>query len=245
MKTIGLIGGMSWESSAEYYRIINQETKRRLGGQHNAKSIMVTVDFSEIEELQRLGEWQQLARIMADAARQLQQGGADFIVLCTNTMHKLSAGIEAAVTIPLLHIVDATARKLQAAGLQRVGLLGTRFTMEETFYRGRLEERFGINVLIPDEEERKDVHRIIYDELCHGNVIDHSRVRYQEIIEGLKKKGAEAVILGCTEIMLLIKPQHSVLPVFDTTAIHAEYAVEMAVAAQDQPSEAKPIILTP
>ena len=233
MKTIGLIGGMSWESSTEYYRIINQETKRRLGGQHNAKSLMVTVDFAEIEELQRRGEWQQLARLMAGAARQLQQGGADFIVLCTNTMHKLSADIEAAVTIPFLHIVDATAAKIQAAGLHKVGLLGTRFTMEEEFYRGRLEERFKINVLVPDEEERKDVHRIIYDELCHGKVIDHSRARYQEVIEGLKKKGAEAVILGCTEIMLLIKPQHSVLTVFDTTAIHAEYAVEMAVAASD------------
>ena len=233
MKTIGLIGGMSWESSTEYYRIINQETKRRLGGQHNAKSLMVTVDFAEIEELQRRGEWQQLARLMAGAARQLQQGGADFIVLCTNTMHKLSADIEAAVTIPFLHIVDATAAKIQAAGLHKVGLLGTRFTMEEEFYRGRLEERFKINVLVPDEEERKDVHRIIYDELCHGKVIDHSRARYQEVIEGLKKKGAEAVILGCTEIMLLIKPQHSVLTVFDTTAIHAEYAVEMAIAASD------------
>jgi aspartate racemase len=229
MKTIGLIGGMRWESSAEYYRIINQETKRVLGGQHNAKSVMVTVDFFEIEELQRRSEWQKLGQLMVHAAIQLQDGGADFIVLCTNTMHKLAPEIEASAAIPLLHIADATARKICAAGHKKVGLLGTRFTMEEEFYRGRLEKNFGINVMVPSKNEREDVHCIIYDELCHGKIRDTSRTRYQEIIDNLRKSAAEAVILGCTEITLLIKPEHSGLPVFDTTTMHALSAVEAAM----------------
>lgn len=229
MKTIGLIGGMSWESSAEYYRIINQETKRILGGQHNAKSVLVTVDFSEIEHHQHHGEWDTLGEIMAQAAQSLHQARADFIVLCTNTMHKLAPNIEAATQLPLLHIADATAQAIKGAGFKKVALLGTRFTMEEDFYRGRLERRFDLEVVIPAEAERLEIHRIIYDELCLGQIRDKSRSCYQAIIESLKQRGAEAVILGCTEITLLVKPEHSCLPVFDTTTIHAERAVAAAL----------------
>jgi len=228
MKTIGLIGGMSWESSAEYYRLINQEMKRRAGGHHNARSVMVTVDFAEVEELQHRGNWEALAEKMVKAARQLSAAGADFIVLCTNTMHKLAPAIEAAAPIPLLHIADATACRSQRAGMKRIGLLATRFTMEEDFYRGRLQQKFNLDVLIPEAAERAEIHRIIYDELCHGNVRDSSRRFYQDAIAEFKTCGAEAVILGCTEITLLIKPEDSILPVFDTTVIHAEEAVARA-----------------
>jgi aspartate racemase len=229
MKTIGLIGGMSWESSAEYYRAINQETKRRLGGHHNACSLMLTVNFHDVEEKQREGAWDQLGKDMQAAVRQLERGGADCIVLCTNTMHKVAAHVEAVATVPFLHIAEPTAQSIQAQGFSTVALLGTRFTMEHDFYRGRLESKFGLSVLTPNEDDRAIVHRIIYDELCHGSILDASRREYQRVIEDLKARGAQAVILGCTEITLLIKPQDSALPVFDTTRIHAEAAVDFAL----------------
>jgi aspartate racemase len=229
MKTIGLIGGMSWESSAEYYRMINQEMKRRLGGHNNARSLMLTVNFHEIEALQHQGEWETLAALMQDAARRLETGGADCIVLCTNTMHKAAAQIEAAVSIPFLHIADPTAEAIKQQGFSRIGLIGTRFTMEHAFYRGRLESRHGLSVLTPGDADRDIVHKVIYEELCHGKMPDASRREYQRVIDDLKARGAEALILGCTEITLLIKPEHSTLPVFDTTRIHAEAAVSFAL----------------
>lgn len=229
LKTIGLIGGMSWQSSAEYYRIINQETKRRLGGHHNAKSIMVTVDFDEIEELQRAGDWNRLGEVMAAAAKQLHRAGADFILVCANTMHKLAPAIESAVPIPLLHIGDATGTKIREAGLKTVGLLGTRFVMQEDFYRDRLKRKFGIEVLVPDADDRAEVNRVIYDELCHGKILEKSQLSYQDIITRLKDRGAEGVVLGCTEIPLLMKDTKAALPMFDTTQIHAEAAVDLAM----------------
>ncbi|AYZ65702.1 aspartate/glutamate racemase family protein [Burkholderia multivorans] len=228
MKTIGLIGGMSWESSAEYYRMLNRYSKALHGGHHNAKSVMVTVDFAEIEALQRVHDWPALGAHMAAAARQLEAAGADLIVLTTNTMHRVHDAIESAVTLPFLHIADPTGEALLAAGVSRVGLLGTRYTMELPFYAQRLREKFGLDVLVPEERERDDVHRIIYDELCHGVVDAGSRATYVTIIEGLAKRGAQAVILGCTEITLLIGAEDSPLPVFDTTALHAQAAVEWA-----------------
>ncbi|KWE56514.1 aspartate racemase [Burkholderia ubonensis] len=228
MKTIGLIGGMSWESSAEYYRMLNRYSKALHGGHHNAKSVMVTVDFAEIEALQRVHDWPALGAHMAAAARQLEAAGADLIVLTTNTMHRVHDSIEAAVALPFLHIADPTGKALLAAGVSRVGLLGTRYTMELPFYAERLREKFRLDVLVPDERERDDVHRIIYDELCHGVVDAGSRATYARIIEGLAKRGAQAVILGCTEITLLIGAEDSPLPVFDTTALHAQAAVEWA-----------------
>ncbi|KVA08584.1 aspartate/glutamate racemase family protein [Burkholderia ubonensis] len=228
MKTIGLIGGMSWESSAEYYRMLNRYSKALHGGHHNAKSVMVTVDFAEIEALQRVHDWPALGAHMAAAARQLEAAGADLIVLTTNTMHRVHDAIEAAVALPFLHIADPTGKALLAAGVSRVGLLGTRYTMELPFYAERLREKFGLDVLVPEERERDDVHRIIYDELCHGAVDAGSRATYVTIIEGLAKRGAQAVILGCTEITLLIGAEDSPLPVFDTTALHAQAAVEWA-----------------
>ncbi|NRO98063.1 amino acid racemase [Paraburkholderia sp. NMBU_R16] len=229
MKTIGVIGGMSWESSAEYYRLLNRYAKAKLGGHHNARSLMMTVDFAEIEALQRAGEWDRMGNLMAEAARQLQRGGADLVLLATNTMHRGYASVEQALAIPFLHIVDPTARALQAAGVRRVGLLATRYTMEQSFYIGRLRDRYGIEAVVPTDTSRADVHRIIYDELCHGEINDASRKRYQEIIAELAADGAQAVILGCTEITLLIKPDDSSLPVFDTTALHAEAAVNWAI----------------
>ena len=240
MKTIGLIGGMSCESSAEYYRIINQEMRRRRGGHHNAKSVMVTLDFAEIEDLQHKGAWELLGLKMAEAAIQLANAGADFVVLCTNTMHKLASAIESAVSIPLLRIADATAHKVRHTGIKCVGLVGTQFTMEEEFYRGRLQQQFGIDVLIPNEEDRTEVHRIIYDELCHGDVRAQSKLVYQKIIDNFKKQDAGGVILGCTEITLLIKPEDSRLPVFDTTAIHAVAAVELAMHQTDGSGNVQP-----
>jgi aspartate racemase len=229
MQTIGLIGGMSWESSDLYYRLINQETKRRLGGHHNARSVMVSVDFAEVEELQSAGDWEQLGAMMASAARQAESGGADFIVLCTNTMHKLADSITAAARIPLLHIADVAGAAIGRAGQKRVGLLGTRFTMEETFYRDRLRARFGIDVLVPPPNARQLVHDVIYGELCHGVVRPESREEYRHIIADLACGGAEAVILGCTEIGLLISPEDSALPVYDTTDLHARAAVDLAL----------------
>ena len=229
MRTIGLIGGLSWESSAEYYRLINETSKRRLGGHHTVRTLMLTVDFGEIEALQHRGEWDLLGDRMAEAAGQLQAGGADGIVLCTNTMHSVAAAIESAVTIPLLHIADPTGAAIRQASLTRVGLLATRFTMEAEFYRQRLASRFGLEVLVPPAADRTLVHAVIYDELCHGTVRAESRRAYERVIDALAQQGAQAVILGCTEIMLLVDPEESSLPVFDTTRLHAEAAVDWAL----------------
>ncbi|WP_322043235.1 aspartate/glutamate racemase family protein [Paraburkholderia sp. J67] len=229
MKTIGVIGGMSWESSAEYYRLLNSQMKARLGGHHNARSLMATVDFAQIEALQRAGDWDALGVLMAQAARQLEQGGADIVLLATNTMHRVCASIESTISIPFLHIADPTGAALRAAGVTRVGLLGTRYTMEQDFYVGRLREVHGIEALVPEAHERDDVHHIIYDELCHGVVKDASRAVYQRVIDSLASRGAQGVILGCTEITLLIRAEDSALPVFDTTALHAQAAVDWAL----------------
>jgi aspartate racemase len=229
MKTIGLIGGMSWESSIEYYRIINETAKEKLGGLHSAKSLMVTVDFADIEKLQHEGRWDEAGQILVKCAQDLERGGADFIVLCTNTMHKLADQIIANVNIPFLHIADATAEKIVAAGIKRIGLLGTRFTMEHDFYKGRLIENFGLDVLIPNEADREIVHRVIYDELVQGKIVDISRNEYKRIMESLIEQGAEGIILGCTEIELLIKENDSNKPLFPTTKIHAIAAVEQAL----------------
>lgn len=229
MKTIGLIGGMSWESSIEYYRIINETTREKLGGLHSAKSIMYTVDFAEIETLQHHNRWADAAQILIAAAQSLDRAGADFLVLCTNTMHKLAPDIEANVSLPLLHIADATAQKIQAAGLKTIGLLGTRFTMEQDFYKGRLD-KFGLNVLIPDAAARAVVHEVIYEELCLGITRAESKAQYVQIIEQLIEAGAEGIISGCTEIELLIQQTDCRVPLFPTTQIHAEAAVEYALA---------------
>jgi aspartate racemase len=230
MKTIGLIGGMSWESSAHYYRIINQATRARLGGVHPARSLMLSVDFAEVERLQHGGEWPALASMLIEAARQLERGGADLLLICTNTMHLLADELEAHIDVPLLHIVDPTARAVCSAGHAKVGLLGTAFTMEQAFYRGRLANSFGLEVVIPDNADRAELHRIIYAELVAGQVLDSSRASCRAIIGRLVAQGAEAVILGCTEIMLLVRPEDSAVPLYDTTAIHAEAAVERAIA---------------
>jgi amino-acid racemase len=229
MKTIGLIGGMSWESSLEYYRIINEIVKARLGGFHSAKSVLYSVDFAEIETLQHQGKWPETAQILSRAARSLEAAGADFIVLCTNTMHKVAAEIESAVRIPLLHIADATAKKISSRGLKRIGLLGTRFTMEEDFYKGRLTQKYGLEVLVPNPPDREVIHRVIYQELVFGRIDPSSRRQFVAIIERLAGAGAEGVILGCTEIGLLVKDEDSPLPLFDTTRIHAEAAADLAL----------------
>jgi aspartate racemase len=230
MKTIGLIGGMSWESSAEYYRLINEGVKARLGGLHSARCVLVSVDFAEIEALQHAGRWDEAGSALGQAALSLARAGADFIVLCTNTMHKVAPAIEAATRLPLLHIADATAARIQAAGLRRVGLLGTRFTMEQDFYTGRLRERHGLDVLLPEAAERETVHRVIYDELCLGVINPASRAAYQRIMAGLVTHGAEGVILGCTEIELLVRPEDSRVPQFPTTRLHAEAAVDYSLS---------------
>lgn len=229
MKTIGLIGGMSWESSLEYYRLINQGVKERLGGLHSAQCLMFSFDFAEIEALQMAGDWDTAGRRLAEAASALERGGADVLVLCTNTMHKLAASIEAAVSLPFLHIADATAEAIRADGLQTIGLLGTRFTMEHDFYRGRLEERFGLTVITPDEADRQTIHDVIYDELCLGVIRDESRRAYLNIMDRLVSRGAQAVILGCTEITLLVQPSHTSIPLYDTTALHAQAAVQWSL----------------
>jgi aspartate racemase len=226
---IGLIGGMSWESSAEYYRIINREVRNRLGGVHSARSLMWSVDFGEIEQLQHRGDWDELTRRMIDAAVRLERGGADFVLLCTNTMHRMADDIAAAVDIPLLHIADPTAEKIQAAGFDRVGLLGTAFTMEQDFYKGRLEKVSGLDVLVPDADDRRVVHDIIYKELVAGEVRPESRMAYRGIIARLVARGAQAIILGCTEIMLLVSGADSTVPLFDTTTLHALAAVDRAI----------------
>lgn len=230
---IGLIGGMSWESSAQYYRLINEAVRERLGGVASARTLMWSFDFAEIERLQHAGRWPELSRRLADAARALEAGGADFLVLCTNTMHREADAIEAAVRIPLLHIADPTGEAITAAGLSTVGLLGTAFTMEHDFYRGRLEAKHGLTVLTPDADDRAIVHRIIYEELVAGRVLDASRDAYRAVIARLVERGAQAIILGCTEIMLLIGQDDSPVPVFDTTTLHALAAVERAMAGSD------------
>lgn len=230
MKVIGLLGGMSWESTALYYRILNQQVKQRLGGLHSAELVLYSVDFQRIEQLQAAGEWQQAGEILAEAARNLERAGAQFIVLCTNTMHKVAAQISAATGIPLLHIADATGRRIQQAGVRKVGLLATRFTMEQDFYRGRLQQQFGLEVITPEREDRIFVHEVIYHELYLGEINPASRRRYGEIMQQLVAQGAEAIILGCTEITLLVDATDASVPLFDTTLIHAEEAVTQALA---------------
>lgn len=230
MKIIGLIGGMSWESTVPYYRQINQTIKDRLGGLHSAKCILYSLDFHEIERLQHAGDWDAAGAMLAEAARSLQAAGAEFLVLCTNTMHKVAPNIEAAADIPLLHIADATASAIRTAGHSTVGLLGTKFTMEQPFYRERLTQRHGIRVIIPSADDREIIHRVIYDELCLGIVSAESRNAYRRIMRDLAAQGAQAIILGCTEISLLVEPQDAEVPLFDTTAIHARAAADEALA---------------
>jgi aspartate racemase len=229
MKTIGLIGGMSWESSLEYYRIVNETTKERLGGLHSAKCILYSVDFAEIENLQQQGRWDDAAAQMISAGRSLEKAGADFIVICTNTMHKLADEIRSNVGIPLLHIADATGKSVKAANLHTLGLLGTRYTMEQDFYKRRLAEEYGLQILIPDASDREAIHRIIFDELCLGVVKPESREYYLNIIKTLAQRGAEGVILGCTEIELLVHAEDSSIPLFPTARIHAVAAVDYAM----------------
>ncbi|QSS94443.1 aspartate/glutamate racemase family protein [Streptomyces sp. M54] len=234
MRTIGLIGGMSWESTAEYYRLINEHTRDRLGGLHSARCVLYSVDFAEIERLQTEGRWAEAGEVLADAARAVQAAGADMVLICTNTMHKVADAVAAAVSVPLLHLADATADAVHAAGVRRVGLLGTAFTMEQDFYRGRLEGR-GLDVRVPDAAGRALVHDVIYGELCLGEVREESRSAYREIIRSLVADGAEGVILGCTEIELLIGAEDSPVPVFPTARLHALAAVDAALRAPDGP----------
>ncbi len=229
MKTIGLIGGMSWESTANYYRDINEQVKQRLGGLHSARILLYSVDFQEIERLQHQGRWDEAGEQLGDIARRLEGAGADVVALCTNTMHKVAPAIEAALRVPFLHIADPTAQAVKQAGIGRIGLLGTRFTMEEDFYRGRLVQRHGLDVIVPDAAERETVHRVIYDELCLGKVEERSRQAYRDIIAHLVERGAEGVILGCTEIAMLVSPADSPVPLFDTTQLHAVSAVDFAL----------------
>lgn len=231
MKTIGLIGGMSWESSLEYYKIINETVKSKLGDLHSAKSIMYSVDFEEVELLQHQGKWKELTDIMVAAAKSLKSAGADFIVICTNTMHKMAADIEKEAGIRVLHIAEVTGEKIIEKGLKKVGLLGTKFTMEQDFYKKVLKDKFNIDVIIPEEADREVVHKIIYEELCKGILKDTSREKYKEIINKLQAKGAEGVVLGCTEIPLLIKQKDVSVPVFDTTTIHGVAAVTFAIGS--------------
>ncbi|OXY82159.1 aspartate/glutamate racemase family protein [Oceanimonas doudoroffii] len=229
MKTIGLIGGMSWESTLGYYKEINEGVKQRLGGLHSANIVLHSVDFQPIEQLQHRGDWAGTADILIDAAKSVEAGGADFVLICTNTMHKVAADIERNIHIPLLHIADATAEALTQDGVRKVGLLGTAFTMEQDFYKGRLTEQYGLDVVVPNEADRKIVHDIIYGELCLGEIKDESRQAYLRIVNELRQAGAEAVILGCTEIGLLIGQEHTEVPLYDTTVIHAAKAVEWAL----------------
>ena len=228
---IGLIGGMSWESSAEYYRIINREVQKRLGGVHSARSLMWSVDFGEIERLQHLGDWDKLTQQMIDAAIRLERGGADFVLMCTNTMHRMAGAVSEAINVPLLHIADPTGEKIRAAGFGKVGLLGTAFTMEQDFYKVRLKELFDLEVIVPKGEDRRIVREIIYKELVAGKVFPQARNLYRQIIARLVAKGAQAIILGCTEIMLLVSDEDSAVPLFDTTTIHAIAAVDRALGA--------------
>ncbi len=229
MKTIGLIGGMSWESTANYYQIINREVKACLGGLHSGKVCLYSVDFAEIETLQHQDRWDDTAIILAQAAKSVEAGGADFILICTNTMHKVADQIQQTVNVPLVHIADATAEQLVVDGIKKVGLLGTRFTMEQDFYKQRLIDKFGVDVVVPSSDDQTIVHDVIYNELCKGEVHDDSRQHYLTIIEKLVEQGAEAVILGCTEIAMLVESQHTDVKLYDTTEIHAKAAVEKAL----------------
>lgn len=230
MRMIGLIGGMSWESSAEYYRILNQGVRHRLGPTASAKCLLWSFDFSEIEQLQHRGDWDALGAHMVDAAQRLEAGGAEVLLICTNTMHRMAPAVQAAVRIPLLHIADPTAEKIKAAGFRTVGLLGTAFTMEHDFYKRRLRDDHGLSVIVPGDADRATVHRIIFDELVAGKTTAQSRDAYRAVIARLVESGAEAVILGCTEIILLVRPEDSPVPIFDTMALHAAAAIDMALA---------------
>ncbi len=230
MKTIGLIGGMTWHSTVDYYRLLNEDVHRRLGGSHCASIAMTSVDFDEIEKLQVAGDWDRLTFLMTDAALKTEAAGADLLLICANTMHRTADAVSSALGIPLIHIADATATEIRRQGLKKLGLLGTRYTMEMEFYKGRLEKKHGLSVLIPNESQRRKVHDIIFQELGHGRIMSESRAVYQEIIADLRKRGAEGVILGCTEIPLLIKPADSPIPTFDTTALHCKAAVDAALA---------------
>jgi aspartate racemase len=233
MQTIGLIGGMSWQSTIPYYRLVNEAIQTRLGGLHSARMVLYSVDFHEIERLQETGDWKAAGAMLAQAARSLQAAGADFLLICANTMHKVASEVEAAVRIPLLHIADATAQAVKQAGHNRVGLLGTRFTMEESFYRDRLHDRHGLEVIVPSAPDRKTVHGVIYQELCLGRIEPHSRAAFQRIMTALAERGAEAIILGCTEISLLVGMEDASVPLFDTTAIHARAAADLALAGRE------------
>ncbi|MGD1859690.1 MAG: aspartate/glutamate racemase family protein [Leptolyngbyaceae cyanobacterium] len=234
MKTIGLLGGMSWESTETYYRLINEGIKSRLGGLHSAKIVLYSVDFHEIEALQQRGDWEAAGAALAEAGRSLQAAGADFLVICTNTMHKVVPTIAAEIAIPILHIADATAAAIKAQGHHTVGLLGTQFTMEQAFYRDRLVEKHGLNVLVPEAGDRAVIHRVIYDELCLGKIAPASRAAYLDIIHQLQQQGAEAMIAGCTEITLLVTQADLTLPLFDTTALHAAAAIEAALVVESE-----------
>ena len=229
MRILGLIGGMSWESTIPYYRTINETVRERLGGLHSARLILYSVDFHDVERLQRAGAWDEAGKALADAARSLEAAGAEGLALCTNTMHEVAPAIESAVDIPLLHIADPTAAAVKRAGFHTVGLLGTRFTMERDFYRGRLTAQHGLAVIVPDAADRESVHRVIYDELCRGDIRAESRARYREIMRRLVEAGAEGIILGCTEIALLVGPDDAPVPLFDTTRLHARSAALWAL----------------
>ncbi|WP_055589639.1 aspartate/glutamate racemase family protein [Peterkaempfera griseoplana] len=229
MRTIGLLGGMSWESTAEYYRLLNEFTRERLGGLHSAKCVLYSVDFAEVERLQAAGAWEEAGALLAEAARSVESAGAELLLICTNTMHKVADQVAAAVDVPLLHLADTTAEAVRAAGLRRVGLLGTAFTMEQDFYRGRLAGH-GLEVLVPEAEGRSTVHRVIYEELCLGVVREESRAAYRAVIRDLVDAGAEGIVLGCTEIELLVRAEDSPVPVFRTARLHAEAAVAAALA---------------
>jgi len=230
MKTAGLLGGMSWESTVPYYQVLNRAAGKRLEGVHSARIVLLSVDFQEIEVLQHQGRWDELGAMLAGEARTLETAGADFLVLCTNTMHLVAPAIEEATEIPLLHIADATAHRIRASGLERVGLLGTKFTMEEEFYKGRLRDRYGLDILVPGPDDRMLVHRVIYEELVKGRILPASREAYLQVVGSMEREGAQGVILGCTEIGLLLKEGDTEIPLFDTALIHAEAAAEYAFA---------------
>jgi amino-acid racemase len=229
LRTIGLLGGMSWESTVLYYQMINRAVAKKLGGLHSAKLLLYSVDFAEIEPLQHADRWAEAGSLLADAALTLERAGADFLLLCTNTMHRVVPDIEARLRIPLLHIADPTAKAIRTSGFSTVGLLGTRFTMEQAFYRGRLERDFGLSVRVPEATSRELVHEVIYSELCHGIISESSRKRFQRVVSELVDMGAEAVVLGCTEIGLLLRPADAPIPLFDTTGLHAEAAASFAL----------------
>jgi len=231
MKTIGLLGGMSWESTASYYKAINEGVKAQLGGLHSAKICMYSVNFEEIEKLQHQGKWDETAAILANAAQSVEAGGADFLLICTNTMHKVAPQVAASVSIPLLHLADATAKQIQESGYSKVGFLGTKFSMEDDFYVGRLKDQFGLSVTIPDEADRDLVHQVIYDELCLGKVSEASRQEYLRIMQDLFDSGVECIVEGCTEIVMLVNQSHTDIPLFDTTMIHAKEAARIATSA--------------